>query len=127
MQRGHAETGFGECPPVYRLVPNCISPDKSEDGGCRSYVKMCASHSPTHDAASRRLLRHRETQIRPQPQCVCGLARTANSGCSRMEIRPDGMAPLHNYDLCIILAFAVMDGQQHQVQVKALNPQPQAS
>jgi hypothetical protein len=105
MQRGHAETGFGECPPVYRLVPNCISPDKSEDGGCGSYVKMCASHSPTHDAASRRLLRHRETQIRPQPQCVCGLARTANSGCSRMEIRPDGMAPLHNYDLCIILVM----------------------
>jgi hypothetical protein len=68
---------------------------------------MCASHSPTHDAASRRLLRHRETQIRPQPQCVCGLARTANSGCSRMEIRPDGMAPLHNYDLCIIAPFAL--------------------
>jgi hypothetical protein len=65
MQPGHAETGFGEWPPVYRLDPNRISLDKSEDGGCRSYVKMCASHSPTHDAASRRLLRHRKTQIRP--------------------------------------------------------------
>ena len=57
---------------------------------------MCASHSPTHDAASPRLLRHRKTQIRPYLQCVCGLARTANPGRSRMEIRPDAIAPLHN-------------------------------
>jgi len=63
---------------------------------------MSASHSPTHDAASRRLLRHRKTQIRPYLQCVCELAQTANSGRSRMEIRPDGMVPLHNYHLCII-------------------------
>ena len=62
---------------------------------------MCASHSPTHDAASPRLLRHRKTQIRPYLQCVCGLARTANPGRSRMEIRPDASAPLHNYHLCI--------------------------
>jgi hypothetical protein len=57
---------------------------------------VCASHSPTHDAASPRLLRHRKTQIRPYLQCVCGLARTANPGRSRMEIRPDAIAPLHN-------------------------------
>lgn len=79
---------------------------------------MCALHSPTHDAASRRLLRHRETQIRPQPQCVCGLARTANSGRNRVGIRPDGMAPLHNYHLCIIVTFAVKPHLRRTVQVE---------
>ena len=35
--------------------------------------------------------------------------------------------PSRKWHRAVLLAFPVMDGQQHHVQVKALNPQPEAS